>query len=295
MDKLVITRLQGKICTASVSDRKVTGIILEEEDQASILNNIYIGKVQKVVAGINAAFIDLGVTVGYYSLDENKEHIFTQQGRSGKLRPGDELLVQISRDAVKTKAPVLTSNLSLPGRFCVLTAGRTGIGFSAKLTDTAWKNQIRKMLLENDFIGFGIILRTNAGSAGPEQILEECEKLNVKTADKRKRQPLHTTTVCIDTSFLYYQLSGFLSGGLEIVTDCVRIIWAVKKNIWKPARRRDAEGKIVPQTDCFLGKRTCDLDNALFKALDKLVAEVNRLYLVKSTSKAMLVIDVQEI
>ena len=106
------------------------------------------------------------MTVGYYSLDENKEHIFTQQGRSGKLGPGDELLVQISRDAVKTKAPVLTSNLSLPGRFCVLTAGRTGIGFSAKLTDTAWKNQIRKMLLENDFIGFGIILRTNAGSAG---------------------------------------------------------------------------------------------------------------------------------
>ena len=108
MDKLVITRLQGKICTASVSDRKVTGITLEEEDKASILNNIYIGKVQKVVTGINAAFVDLGVTIGYYSLDENKEHLFTQQGRNGKLRPGDEILVQVSRDAVKTKAPVLT-------------------------------------------------------------------------------------------------------------------------------------------------------------------------------------------
>lgn len=82
MDKLVITRLQGKICTASVSDRKVTGITLEEEDKASILNNIYIGKVQKVVTGINAAFVDLGVTIGYYSLDENKEHLFTQQGRN---------------------------------------------------------------------------------------------------------------------------------------------------------------------------------------------------------------------
>ena len=123
MDKLVITRLQGKICTTSVSDRKVTGITLEEEDKASILNNIYIGKVQKVVTGINAAFVDLGVTIGYYSLDENKEHLFTQQGRNGKLRPGDEILVQVSRDAVKTKAPVLTANLSLPGRFCVLTAG----------------------------------------------------------------------------------------------------------------------------------------------------------------------------
>ena len=133
MDKLVITRLQGKICTASVSDRKVTGIILEEEDQASILNNIYIGKVQKVVAGINAAFIDLGVTVGYYSLDENKEHIFTQQGRSGKLRPGDELLVQISRDAVKTKAPVLTSNLSLPGRFAFSQQAEQGLVFRQNL------------------------------------------------------------------------------------------------------------------------------------------------------------------
>lgn len=144
MDKLVITRLQGKICTASVSDRKVTGITLEEEDKASILNNIYIGKVQKVVTGINAAFVDLGVTIGYYSLDENKEHLFTQQGRNGKLRPGDEILVQVSRDAVKTKAPVLTANLSLPGRFCVLTAGKTGIGFSAKLTDTTWKTRSGK-------------------------------------------------------------------------------------------------------------------------------------------------------
>jgi Ribonucleases G and E len=117
------------------------------------------------------------VTIGYYSLDENKDHLFTQQGRSGKLRPGDELLVQLSRDAVKTKAPVLTANLSLPGRFCVLTAGKTGVGFSAKLTDAAWKNQIRKMLQEKDFEGFGIIVRTNAGSAEPEQILQECEKL----------------------------------------------------------------------------------------------------------------------
>lgn len=120
MDKLVITRLQGKICTASVSDRKVTGITLEEEDKASILNNIYIGKVQKVVTGINAAFVDLGVTIGYYSLDENKEHLFTQQGRNGKLRPGDEILVQVSRDAVKQKHRCLLLICPCLGAFAFL-------------------------------------------------------------------------------------------------------------------------------------------------------------------------------
>ena len=57
MDKLVITRLQGKICTASVSDRKVTGIILEEEDQASILNNIYIGKINMVCSNNGREFL----------------------------------------------------------------------------------------------------------------------------------------------------------------------------------------------------------------------------------------------
>lgn len=212
MDKLVITRLQGKICTTSVSDRKVTGITLEEEDKASILNNIYIGKVQKVVTGINAAFVDLGVTIGYYSLDENKEHLFTQQGRNGKLRPGDEILVQVSRDAVKTKAPVLTANLSLPGRFCVLTAGKTGIGFSAKLTDTTWKNQIRKILPEKEFEDFGIIIRTNARSGDPEQILEECRTIKNQTeaAIEGKFQPYLLQLSVQKSSCLYYRPSATL-------------------------------------------------------------------------------------
>ena len=231
MDKLVITRLQGKICTASVSDRKVTGIILEEEDQASILNNIYIGKVQKVVAGINAAFIDLGVTVGYYSLDENKEHLFTQQGRNGKLRPGDEILVQVSRDAVKTKAPVLTANLSLPGRFCVLTAGKTGIGFSAKLTDTTWKNQIRKILPEKEFEDFGIIIRTNARSGDPEQILEECETLKIRLKQLLKESSSRTCYSC-----LYRPASAYLTEIRDTYHDQYDAIVTDSPDLYEEAR-----------------------------------------------------------
>ena len=70
------------------------------------------------------------MTVGY-SLDENKEHLFTQQGRNGKLRPGDELLVQISRDAVKTKAPVLLLICPYLGVFAY--SWKTGIGFLQNL------------------------------------------------------------------------------------------------------------------------------------------------------------------
>ena len=230
MDKLVITRLQGKICTASVSDRKVTGITLEEEDKASILNNIYIGKVQKVVAGINAAFIDLGVTIGYYSLDENKEHIFAQQGRNGKLRPGDEILVQISRDAVKQRHRCLLLICLCLGALRSYSR-QTGIGFSAKLTDTTWKTRSGKNTLEKEFEDFGIIIRTNAGSADPEQILEECEKLKIRLKQLIKESSSRTCYSC-----LYKKLPSYIAGIRDL---CRRTggnryrlsgsIWAVKR------------------------------------------------------------------
>ena len=234
------------------------------------------------------------MTVGYYSLDENKEHIFTQQGRSGKLRPGDELLVQISRDAVKTKAPVLTSNLSLPGRFCVLTAGRTGIGFSAKLTDTAWKNQIRKMLLENDFIGFGIILRTNAGTAGPEQILEECEKLKAMLKQLIKESGSRTCYSCLYKTLPSY-IAGIrdsYAGGLEeIVTDCPDLYGQLKEYL-ETSQAEDA-GKLKLYTDRLLSLgKLYSLDNALSKALDKRVWLKSGGYLVIEPTEAMVVIDV---
>ena len=265
MDKLVITRLQGKICTASVSDRKVTGITLEEEDKASILNNIYIGKVQKVVTGINAAFVDLGVTIGYYSLDENKEHLFTQQGRNGKLRPGDEILVQVSRDAVKTKAPVLTANLSLPGRFCVLTAGKTGI-----------------------------IIRTNARSGDPEQILEECETLKIRLKQLLKESSSRTCYSC-----LYKNLPAYITGIRdsyagkleEIITDCPDLYDQLKEYL-ENSQKEDAE-KLKLYTDDLLSLgKLYSLENALSKALDKRVWLKSGGYLVIEPTEAMVVIDV---
>ena len=114
MEKRIITWLRGRICTAFIQDGSLVELTLEDED-CSVLNRIYVGRVQKVVPGINAAFIDTGDGVGYYSLTENRSHLFTDRNRKeGPLRQGDEILVQISREGVKTKAPVLTANLSRP-------------------------------------------------------------------------------------------------------------------------------------------------------------------------------------
>ena len=120
MTKLIVTEWDGRILTALFEEGRCRSLSLNPKDGQSLVGNIYIGKVKHVVKNIGAAFIDLGNGVtGYYSLSENQAHLFAG-APSGKekraVRQGDELIVQVSRDAVKTKDPVLTFNLSFTGK-----------------------------------------------------------------------------------------------------------------------------------------------------------------------------------
>ena len=160
MDQLIVTKWKDRSLTALLSDGHCRSLTLESGDE-SLLGNIYIGKVKNVVKNINAAFIDLGGgKTGYFSLAENPVPLYTDElnqlcsfGYSGnsekkvsprKLKAGDELLVQVSRDALKTKDPSVTCCLNFPGTYMVLTVGKPQIGFSAKIKDNAWKEKVRE-------------------------------------------------------------------------------------------------------------------------------------------------------
>lgn len=178
MNRAVITRWNGQLLTALVSDREVLQLSLEDEGERSILNNIYVGKVKNIIKNINAAFIDIGNgQTAYYSLTENTLHHYTRPHPGKKLCAGDEIIVQVSRDAVKTKDPVVTSCLNFTGKYCVLTAGKNTIGFSSKITDTEWKQELKPVLEAEKEDGFGIIVRTNAKEAERSVIIAELRHL----------------------------------------------------------------------------------------------------------------------
>lgn len=75
------------------------------------------------------------------------------------------------RDAVKTKDPVVTANLSFTGHLCVLTAGKNQISFSSKIRSQEWKDQMKALLEPEKEDEFGIIVRTNAAEAEPEAVI----------------------------------------------------------------------------------------------------------------------------
>ncbi len=153
MEKLIITRWKGRILTALFSGGTALQLTLEPAEDSSLLNNIYVGKVQTVAPGINAAFVEFEEgQIGYLSLSEHQPRPLNRP-EAKKLASGDEILVQVARDKVKTKAPVLTSLLTLTGRYLVLTPGKPGVNFSSKLNSRELKESLKPLIEQalNDF------------------------------------------------------------------------------------------------------------------------------------------------
>ncbi len=129
---LVILRWKSRIMTGVYENDRLAEVFFDDEKN-SILGNIYVGKVKNVVKNINAAFVDIGNgQKGYYSLTENTKHFFLNPKKSDALVPGDELLVQVIKEPVKSKPAMLTSNIHLTGQDLVLTANKPAVGILRK-------------------------------------------------------------------------------------------------------------------------------------------------------------------
>lgn len=155
---------------------------LYPSDGASLTGSIVIGRVDHVVANISAAFVRITPEItGYLPLSELPNAVFTKkQSKTAPISEGDELLVQIEKDAVKTKAPVLTTRLTLTGRYAILTRGNTTLGVSKKIE--AIKRQALTGLLtgavtDNIDYNYGIVLRTNASKVADEAIVSDLSEL----------------------------------------------------------------------------------------------------------------------
>ena len=175
LDRLLITRWEESLLTALFSEKQAIELGLEEENAS--LGNIYIGKVNRIVKNLNSAFVDYGPgRTGYYSLTDNPVILHADGRRDNTLKAGDEIIVQVAKEAVRTKDPVLTSNLNFTGRYAVLTAGKTMIGFSSKIGDKIWKDEIKPKLEALTGKEAGLIVRTN-GYGREEALLREAEAL----------------------------------------------------------------------------------------------------------------------
>lgn len=300
MNKLLITRWGDQILTALTENGKFLSFNLEPAEETGLLGNIYIGKVKNIVKNINSAFIDLGNGLtGYYSLTDNKTHLFTDaaaktQDSHRPLRQGDEILVQVERDAVKTKDPVLTSNLNFTGKYLVLTQWKKQIGFSGKIRDKAWKQHMQNLLEKETAGSFGLIVRTNAREAGEEEILQELELL------ARRRQTLlasasHRTCYSLlassDPAYISSIRDAYKDELDAVVTDDKACYEAVRQYL-EENQPEDLEKLSFYEDPMLSLSKLYSLETALEQALGKHVWLKSGGYLVIEPTEALTVIDV---
>lgn len=184
LSKLIITDLichEKKIRTAALEEQgRISQLNFSETASKGILGNIYVGKVQNIVKNIHAAFIEIADGIMcYYSLDDKAEPVFTNPKKDSVMKIGDEVIVQVSKEGMKTKLPSVSSNLNFTGRYLVLTSQRKELGFSGKLNKEE-KKRIREFLEGEMPENAGIIVRTNARNAKKEEILEELKNLQTR-------------------------------------------------------------------------------------------------------------------
>ena len=163
--QIVITGWQSKVLTALYEEDTLCELNLEPKKSQVRVGDIYIGKVKHIVQNIQAAFVEITPGVmGYYPLKDNAVHFFVNQKKNDKIVAGDEIVVQVEKENLKTKAWFLTGRLSFPGRYTVLTKGKTGIQISARIKDTAERDRLTGIVSGEEIEGAAWMIRTESRS-----------------------------------------------------------------------------------------------------------------------------------
>jgi ribonuclease G len=170
-------------------DWRVAELYIERRGSRSIVGNIYKGKVDNVLPGLEAAFVDIGLEKnGFLHADDV---VFpgvevARRGRGGRtkgkritelLKPGQEILVQAIKDPLKTKGPRLSMQLSIAGRYLVYVPQGEGVGVSRRLDDKE-RDRLRRAAGKADLGDGGVIVRTAAQGATKEDFEREIKYLH---------------------------------------------------------------------------------------------------------------------
>jgi ribonuclease G len=189
--KIIINADSYETRIAILEDGELAELLVERAEQRRHVGDIYKGRVNAVLPGMQAAFVDLGLPkTGFLQASDLAESLNTLDDLSDAeedgerdhrrrrapvpkiddhLKKGQEVLVQITKEPIGTKGPRVTQQVSLPGRYCVLMPGVDHVGVSRRIEDRSERQRIKAIITDLKPKGVGLIARTaGEGKGDPE-------------------------------------------------------------------------------------------------------------------------------
>ena len=211
-NSIIITKLQDRLQVFHMVENQIDRLFVEPEDTTDVYPNgtIVIGKIRKIVNGIHGAFLSLGSKMEYFMpLPKAGDANVWLLNRTfdGSLKCDDEIVVQVTRQPIKSKQPAVDCHISLEGLYCVLDNSEKGLQVSSKLpvkTVKEFKALFAGVMFDEE--DFKLVIRTNAGFAeNHQQVYDDYLAL----ADCYKRlKAIYNSRVCY--SVLYHPDSTYL-------------------------------------------------------------------------------------
>jgi Rne/Rng family ribonuclease len=295
--RMLVTVGEQRTQIAVLEERTLVEHYVTRKEDVSYVGNIYLGRVQNVLPGMEAAFVDIGkgrngvlyageVNYDEADLDDELPRI------EDHLKPGQTVLVQVTKDPMGTKGARLTQNLSIAGRYCVLAPGDGMLGISRKLTDEE-RDRLRKVLKSIKPEGFGLIVRTAAEGATKEQLEADVSRLTriwdqvqarskeVKALDPVYEEPHLVMRVIRDV---------FGSEFSDLIVDTEELAEQVRDYL------SDVSPEMMEKVSVHAGDEKIfdayEVTNQVRRALEKKVWLKSGGYLIVEKTEAMWVIDV---
>lgn len=225
LKELVVNSAPHETRVALLENGNIVEVFIEREDETSIAGNIYKGRVQRVLPGMQAAFVDIGFEQAAFiyvddvlDTESHKMYQKFEQDQDGEpetetddeetvsmekqtwkpslnpdyniedlLTEGQEILVQVSKSSIGTKGPRITTHISLAGRYMVLMPTVDHIGISKRIEDETERTRLRELLLSMRNNNFGYIFRTQSQGVNAATIKKEIAFLTKTWEDIQNR------------------------------------------------------------------------------------------------------------
>jgi len=226
--EILINAMPRETRVAILEDGQLVELLVDRPDARRMVGDIYLGRVEAILPGIQAAFVDIGTEKSAFLhasdlVDDDEEEdegdaepaVADEEGKNGKgrrdeklppiqelLKKGQDLIVQVTKEPISTKGPRVTAQVSLAGRFLVLMPFASRVGVSRKIGDRATRARLREMVqkvVPKD--AGGVIVRTVSEDTTAEvferelsTLLNQWKRINKKTNFVRAPSLLHRET-----------------------------------------------------------------------------------------------------
>ncbi|WP_029449966.1 translation initiation factor IF-2 N-terminal domain-containing protein [Corynebacterium nuruki] len=291
---------------ALTEDGQLVEHFVTSDTQSSTIGNIYLGRVQNVLASMEAAFIDIGTgrnAVLYASeVNWHSPHLHSKNRKIEQaLKNGDQVLVQVIKDPIGHKGARLTNRISFAGRFLVYLPGGKTHGISRRLPEGERK-RLKKILTDVVPSDGGTIIRTAAEGVSEEMIAEDVDRLDRRWTDIQAREEKARNRKGTKPETMYEEPNMLVKVIRDIFTEDINELVVDGEKSWQVVRdyvhrmAPDLEDRLVTYDpakhdgkDVFADRK---IDEQLTKALSRKVWLPSGGYLIIDPTEAMTVIDV---